>query len=74
MKDTSAEMEKLHFEMLMNRTSEERIKIASSMFTTARKVIIASIPKDLSPPEFQQKLYKRTYGEELPADFFFRGQ
>ncbi len=72
MKDTSSEMEKLHFEMLMNRTSEERIRIASSMFTSARKVIIASIPKDLSPPEFQQRLYERTYGEELPTDIFIK--
>ena len=74
MKDTSPEMEKLHFEMVMKRSSRERIKIASAMFVSARKAIIASLPKDLSPREFKKQLYERTYGEPLPQDFPFRDE
>lgn len=72
MRDTAPEVEKLRFEMVMKRSSRERIKIASAMFVTARKAVIASMPTDLSPREFKKLLYFRTYGEYLPADFPFR--
>lgn len=46
--------------------------MASRSFDAAREIIIASLPKDLPPQEFQRQLYKRIYGEPLPDDFFER--
>jgi len=71
MNDTSPEIEKLHRQMVMRLTPQERIEIACEMFAAARDVIIASLPKDLSRREFKRQLYYRTYGEPLPEDFPF---
>ncbi len=68
--DTTREMEELQNELWMKRTTQERAKFMFGMFATARKVIIASLPKDLSEREFKEQLYFRTYGEHLPEDFF----
>jgi len=70
MNDTSPKIEKLQFEMVMKRSSNERIAIACEMFMAAREIIASSLPKDLSEKEFKRQLYFRTYGEHLPADFF----
>ncbi len=70
MKDTSPEIEKLQFEMIMKRASNERIAIACEMFMAAREIIISSLPKNLSEREFKEQIYERIYGESLPADFF----
>jgi hypothetical protein len=32
-------------------------------------MILASLPKDLSPAELRRRLYERLYGEPLPSDF-----
>lgn len=70
--DTTREMEELQNELWMKRSIRERAKFMFGMFATARKVIIASLPKDLSKQEFKKQLYFRTYGEHLPEDFFDR--
>ncbi len=49
---------------------QERAKFMFGMFATARKMLINSLPKDLSPKEFKKQIYERTYGEPLPDDFF----
>lgn len=68
--DTTAEMRRLQFEMMKKLSSARRIEFACEMFQTAREMIIASLPKNLSEKEFKQQLYFRTYGEHLPEDFF----
>ena len=70
LKDTTREIEELQNELWMKRTPQERARFASAMFAAARNVIIASLPKDLSERELKKQIYKRTYGEPLPADFF----
>ncbi len=70
MKDTSPEIEKLHFNMMMQKTTNERIAMTCEMFMAARELLIASLPKDLSEREFKKQLFERTYGESLPEDFF----
>ncbi|MBI1738389.1 MAG: hypothetical protein HYR58_03995 [Acidobacteria bacterium] len=42
---------------------------ASMLFDLVREMILASLPKDLSPDELRRRLYERIYGEPLPADF-----
>ncbi len=68
--DTTREIEELQNELWMKRSVEERAKFMFGMFATARKVILASLPKDLSEQELKRQLYFRTYGEHLPEDFF----
>ena len=68
--DTTREMEELQNELWMKRTPQERARFASSMFAACRRVIIASLPPNLSEQEFKRQLYFRTYGEHLPEDFF----
>ena len=68
--DTTREMEELQNELWMKRTTKERAKFMFGMFATTRRVIIASLPKDLSEREFKKQIYYRTYGEHLPEDFF----
>jgi hypothetical protein len=70
--DTTREMEELQNELWMKKTPQERARFASGMFASARRVIIASLPPNLSDKEFKQQLYFRTYGEHLPDDFFDR--
>ena len=70
MNDTPAEIRRIQFEMMSKLSVNRRIELACEMFQTAREMIIASLPKNLSDQEFKKQLYFRTYGEHLPADFF----
>jgi hypothetical protein len=68
--DTTREIEELQNKLWMERTTAERAEFMFGMFATARRAIIASLPKNLSEREFKRQLYYRTYGEQLPEDFF----
>lgn len=70
MNDTSPEIRRKQFEMMKKLSPNRRIELACEMFQTAREIIIASLPKNLSEEEFKRRLYFRTYGEHLPDDFF----
>ncbi len=67
--DTSPEVYQLYQSMLNQLSGEERIIRASMLLNAARKIILASLPKDLRPQELRGRLYERFYGEPLPADF-----
>jgi len=67
--DTSPEIHELYQFMLMQLTPEERFIRGAMMFDAARAMVLASLPKDLSPDEVRRRLYERIYGEQLPADF-----
>lgn len=66
MTDTSPEIAALVRQMLMSRSNEERFMMGVASFEAAREMVIASLPKDLSPIEFKRQLYQRIYGEPLP--------
>ena len=70
MNDTTPEMEKMQFELMMRKTSNERIALACEMFMSARELFLKSLSKDLPEGEIKKQLYFRTYGEHLPDDFF----
>lgn len=72
MNDTSPAMEALYQKLLSELTPEERVIRGASMFDSAREIILASLPPDLSDEERTRQLYERIYGEPLPADFFTR--
>jgi len=64
--DTSPEMEKMVAERYRLMTPERRMKIASSMFETARAIIESSLPLDLSRRERRLAFARRLYAGELP--------
>jgi hypothetical protein len=65
MTDTTPEAEKKVREMMMARTGAERMMMVASMSDTARAIVVASLPKDLSPDELNRRLIERIYGESL---------
>lgn len=70
MNDTSPEMERKHREMLLQRSGAERLKMGSSMFATARALVIASVLEkepSASPARVREQLFLRFYGHEFGA-------
>ena len=65
MNDTSPEIERLVEERYKRMTPYERMKIASSMFETARAIVEASIPMTLSYRERRLAFVRRMYEDEL---------
>ncbi len=72
MNDTTIEVEEILDKAWKLRSPQERAKIASAMFVSARKIILASMPKNLSEIEQKRYIYERTYNEPLPVNFPFR--
>ena len=70
MTDTTREIEEMQNNLWMKKTPQERARFASAMFAAGRKVVIASLPKNLTEQEIKKQLYYRIYGEHLPDDFF----
>ncbi|HLX59930.1 MAG TPA: hypothetical protein VKX17_01490 [Planctomycetota bacterium] len=63
MNDTSPEMEAWLLQKYMERSYEERFKMAAEMFDCARAIMISSLPPGLSDLEKRRMIYERTYGE-----------
>ena len=66
MNDTPPQIEKMLRERLMARSNEERFLMGSRSFDAARQMVLASLPKVLSPLELKRRFYERIYGEKLP--------
>ena len=66
MKDTSSEMEAIVAERYRRMSPYQRMKIASSMFETARAILESSIPQHLSAYERRLAFARRLYAGELP--------
>lgn len=65
MTDTSPEIERMVRNKIMARSGEERFIIGAEMFDSAREMVKASLPKNLSGTEMRRLLFKRIYGKEL---------
>lgn len=65
MTDTSPEIERMVRNKIMARSGEERFIIGAEMFDSAREMVKASLPKNLSETEMRRLLFKRIYGKEL---------
>jgi hypothetical protein len=66
MNDTSPEMERMVAERYRRMTPDQRMKIASSMFETARKLIESSLPANMPRKERRLAFARRLYAGELP--------
>ncbi len=68
MNDTTPEIDALFRSMLLQRSGEERLRMACSMFDTAKALATASIREkhpDISQPDLRQALFLRFYGHEF---------
>ncbi len=65
MTDTPPEIERMVRNKLMARSAEERLIMGVEMFDSAREMVKASLPKNLSVTERRRLLFKRIYGKEL---------
>jgi hypothetical protein len=68
MNDTSPEMEARYHAMLLARSGEERLKMAGSMFSAARRLAVAAImaaDPSASPGAVRRALFLRFYGHEF---------
>ncbi len=65
MTDTPPEIERMVRDKIMARSGEERFIIGAQMFDSAREMVKASLPRELSQTEQRRLLFKRIYGEEL---------
>jgi hypothetical protein len=66
MNDTSPEMERIVRERYRQMSSDQRMKIASSMFETARQIVESSLPATLTRKERRLAWARRLYTGELP--------
>ncbi|HZS17428.1 MAG TPA: hypothetical protein VFA51_05780 [Candidatus Udaeobacter sp.] len=63
--DTLPDVEEAVRRKMMARSGEERFIMGAEMFESAREMVMASIPKELSDAEKRRLLFKRIYGKEL---------
>ena len=67
MTDTSPEIAEMVRARLMALSGAERFRMGVQMFEAARRMVLASLPADLTETERKCRLFERIYGEPLPA-------
>lgn len=63
MDDTTPEFRRLVRARLRALAPAERVRMCAEMFETARRIVEASLPADLSPEERRHRICRRFYGE-----------
>ena len=66
MTDTSPEIAEMVRARLMALSGAERFRMGVQMFDAARRMVLASLPADLTESERKHCLFERLYGETLP--------
>jgi hypothetical protein len=66
MNDTLPKIEKMVTERYRRMTPDQRMRIASSMFETARALVESSLPADLSRRDRRLAFARRLYAGDLP--------
>ena len=68
MNDTLPEVKNKLVELYARLSGEERMRIASGMFETARKIVLSSFPENLPENEIRKQLFLRFYGNEFTKE------
>jgi len=63
MNDTPSSVDQQFRSMLLAKSGAERMRMGSGMFDSARRLMLASLPKNLPPETIRQLLLARTYPE-----------
>ncbi len=66
--DTTTKAEKIQSELFDKMTGDERMKITSDMFDTARTLVLASLDKNLNDKEKRKALFLRFYGNDFSVN------
>ena len=66
MTDTPPEIAEMVRARLMARTGAERFRMGVEMFEAARRMVLASLPANLSESERRSRLFERIYGTPAP--------
>lgn len=70
MRDTSTRIEQRYKEMLLSRTPSERLRMASRMYDSGRKLVISGIQKrrqQLTASQLRGQFFMRMYGSDFSA-------
>ena len=70
MNDTPPVIEEMVRARLLARSGAERVLMGSRMFDTARAMVLASFPPELSEIEVKKRLCERLYGREVDVQAF----
>ena len=68
MTDTPPEIAEMVRVRLMARSGAERFRMGVEMFEAARRMVLASLPADLTETERKRRLFERLYGVPLPSN------
>ncbi len=68
MLDTSLEIQKKLDEIYSSIPGEQKLLMALQMFDTVRKIVISSLPKDLSNNQLRKQLFLRFYGNDFSEE------
>ncbi len=71
MDDTRKNIANLYKDMILARSPQDRLRMVSSMFDSAKKLAAAGILSEkpnLSPAELRASLFMRFYGSEFSTD------
>ncbi len=67
MEDTTLEIKRKFYEILMSRTEEERFVMCAEMFESAKELIAAELPEKASESERKKIIYGKIYKESFPV-------
>lgn len=70
MNDTSSEIEKKQFEMMMSLGPKRRIELACEMYMAARASVLATLPENLSENDRRKAFVDKMYGPEFSHALF----
>ena len=65
MNDTSPEIQRKYYKMIMDLPPEERLMMSVDMFESVKTMILSSLDKDLSEKEIKKQLFLRLYGNDF---------
>lgn len=68
MNDTSAKMHDVMLAMMMQKSSEDRLKMGASMFDTARCLVRESLKGSCSGVELRRAIFVRFYGNDFSPE------
>ena len=68
MSDTSPEFQKMVDDRYRTMSPEQRVRLCSQMYDTARQIVESSLPPGLSREERRLAVARRFYAGELPED------
>ena len=66
MNDTPPEIAEMIRVRLMALSGAERFRMGVDMFDAARRMVLASLPTNLSETELKERLFERLYGMPFP--------